>query len=202
MARTAQAQSATKDKLIGAAQDLMLEQGFTATTVDDICAEAGVTKGSFFHYFESKDDLARQVLGRFCAAGSKMHVGLCGTEQDPLKRVYAYIDNMIKVSRDPVMGKGCLVGMFAQELCDTNKEIREACREAFEDWAGHFGQELSRAKAQYAPKAAFKPKAVAEHLVAIVEGSLIIGKTRRDMSVLAQNLAHFRAYVKILFKCS
>ena len=73
MARTAQAASPTKDKLMGAAQDLMLERGFTATTVDDICDKAGVTKGSFFHYFKSKDDLAKQVLGRFCAAGNKMH---------------------------------------------------------------------------------------------------------------------------------
>lgn len=199
MARTAQADSPTKDKLMSAAQDLILEQGFAATTVDDICGKAGVTKGSFFHYFESKDDLAKQVLSRFCASGNKMHLGLCGNEKDPLKRVYAYIDNLIKVSRDPEMGKGCLVGMFSQELCDTNTEIQEACCAAFEGWAKHFGEELSQAKVKYAPKASFKPKEVAEHLIAILEGSLILGKAKNDMAVVAQNLGHFKSYVKGLF---
>jgi len=55
----------TKRKLVDAGVALMRQRGFSATTVDDICAEAGVTKGGFFHYFKSKDDLATAAVTRF-----------------------------------------------------------------------------------------------------------------------------------------
>ena len=63
--RTAQTHSPTKEKLLEAAQQLMLAKGFPATTVDEICEAAGFTKGSFFHYFESKEHLGKEVLDRF-----------------------------------------------------------------------------------------------------------------------------------------
>ncbi len=198
--RTALEPSPTKEKLLDAAQRLMLAKGFVATTVDDICEAAEVTKGSFFHYFESKDQLGREVLKRFCASGEKIHRALCGSETDPLKRVYAYIDNTIKMSKDPSMSKGCLLGLFSQELCDTNPQIRAACKKGFDDWAKGFGQEVAKAKAAYASRAQFNPQELAEHLIAVMEGSMILGKVRHDRLIVGKNLTHFKAYVKSLFE--
>ena len=200
MPRVAQEDSPTKHRLLDAAQALMLEKGFAATTVDEICAAAKLTKGSFFHYFESKDQLGKELLERFCASGQQLHLGLCGKESDPLKRVYAYVDNAIAMATDPVMSKGCLLGLFAQELADTNSAIRQTCCEGFEQWAGHFGGELAKAKARYAPRAAFDPNEVAEHLVAVMEGSMILGKAKGNMKVVAQNLRHFKTYLQQLFE--
>jgi len=167
--------------------------------VEDICDAAEVTKGSFFHYFESKDQLGQEVLERFCASGEKMHQAFCGEDADPLKRVYNYIDNTIKMARDPAMSKGCLLGLFSQELCDTSPAIRAACKKGFADWAKSLGEELAKAKAAHAPKASFDPRELAEHLIAVMEGSMIIGKARGDMSVVARNLAHVKAYLTSLF---
>ena len=200
MVHTTQETPPTKARLLDAAQALMLEKGFTATTVDEICEAAKLTKGSFFHYFESKDQLGKELLERFCASGQQLHQGFCGKETDPLKRVYAYVDGAMKLAADPVMGKGCLLGLFAQELADTNPAIREVCCEGFKVWATHFGKELARAKARYAPRAAFDPKELAEHLIAIMEGSMILGKARGNMKVMAQNLRHFRAYLEQVFE--
>src|SRR5262245_10630984 len=60
--------SPTKEKLLDAAQELMLTQGYTATSVDEVCQSAGLTKGSFFHYFQSKEDLGMAVVRRFADA--------------------------------------------------------------------------------------------------------------------------------------
>jgi len=180
----------------------MLAKGFAATTLDEICEAAEVTKGSLFHYFESKDQLGWEVLERFCASGQKMHQACCSSETDPLKRVYTYIDKMITMSKDPARSNGCLLGLFSQELCDTNPQIRTACKKGFDDWAKTFGAEVAKAKAAYAPRAPFDPRELAEHLIAVMEGSMILGKARRDMSIVGQNLAHFKAYVKSLFKDS
>jgi TetR/AcrR family transcriptional repressor of nem operon len=199
MVKTALLDSPTKEKLLEVAQELMLAKGFTATTIDEICEAAEVTKGCFFHHFESKDQLGKEVLERFCASGQKMHEAFCGNETDPLKRVYRYIDSAIRMAGDPTMSKGCLLGLFAQELSDTNPQIRQACQCAFDDWAKGFGKELARAKARYAPQAAFQPRELAEHLIAVMEGSMILGKAKHDMSVVAQSLRHLKAYVKSLF---
>ena len=97
------------------------------------------------------------------------------------------------------MRQGCLLGLFAQELCDTNPQIRKQCEKGFEDWAKGFGAELARAKAKYATTTSFDPQELAEHLIAIMEGAMIIGKARNDMSVVARHLKHFKAYVRSLF---
>ncbi|MBI3088473.1 MAG: TetR/AcrR family transcriptional regulator [Candidatus Omnitrophica bacterium] len=200
MVKTALDDSPTKTRLLDAAQELMLAKGFAATTVEAMCDAAKVTKGCFFHYFESKDQLGRELLERFCAEGARLHEACCGVdERDPLKRIYRYLDRMIKLSQDPVTGKGCLLGTFAQELSDVQPGMRKCCAEGFAAWAKQFGTLLAEAKAQHPPKTAFDPAELAEHFIAVMEGSLILGKARNNMKVVAQNIRHFKAYVRALF---
>jgi TetR/AcrR family transcriptional repressor of nem operon len=177
----------------------MLTQGFAATSVEEICAAARLTKGSFFHYFKSKDDLGRVLLKRFCADGRQLHRSFCGGETDPLRRVYAYIDAAAKMASEPGQ-KGCLLGMFSQELCDLNPQIRAECEQGFDDWAKAFGEELARAKAKYAPRKSFHPRELADHLITVMEGGMILGKARKDMRMVARGLRHYKAYVKQLFE--
>ena len=199
MARTAQEESPTKDKLLDAAQALVLAKGFAATTVDDICASAGLTKGSFFHYFESKDVLGQELLERYCRDARARHDALFGDDTDPLKRIYHYLDTTAEAARSGELKKGCLLGSFAQELADENKGIRETCAKAFAGWAGRFAGELSLAKAKHAPRAKFDPDGVAEHFVAIMEGAALLCKTQQDCAVIGRSLKHFKAYVQSLF---
>lgn len=199
MPRTAQLDSPTKTRLLNAAQELMLTQGYAATTVDEICKAAKLTKGSFFHYFTDKEQLAQEVLQHFCRASGQMHRAFSGNDPDPLKRVYRYIDSMIAMAQDPAM-KGCLLGLFSQELCESYPAIQKSCCAGFAEWAHHLGQELARAKARHAPKADFQPEELAEHLIAVAEGGMILGKAQADMSVVAKHLKHFKAYVQSLFK--
>ncbi len=192
------ADPSTKDKLLNAAEALMLAKGFTATSVDEICEEAGLTKGSFFHYFESKDELARVVLERFCCNMGSVHASCCGGEKDPLKRLYAYVDGMIRYSKEE--GKeGCLLGVFAQELAQEDAAMRRVCDKAFDGWRSQLTKEITDAKRLHAPKAAFDPQGVADHLIAVVEGSWILAKVRQDRGIVAANLKHFRSYLESLF---
>src|SRR5438874_8907696 len=111
--RTARADSLTKDKLLDAARELMLEKGYTATSVDEVCEAAGLTKGSFFHYFEGKEHLGRAVAERFFA-DRKQHFLAAPFRQkeDPLDRVFGFVDFLIELSRGPTPSKGCLLGTF------------------------------------------------------------------------------------------
>ncbi len=201
--RKKEEQSKAKEKLLEAAQDLMLTKGYVATTVDDICKAAKLTKGSFFHYFKSKDDLAKAVLKRFCCSsqeGIKDHCQCGQNEHDPRKRVMAHINHVVELSKDSKANKGCLIGKFAQELSETHPEIRVLCEEGFDQWSKMFKKDLSEAKAKYAPKAQFDVGSLADHFIAIVEGAQILAKAKRDRKIVEKSMMHFKEYLEILFK--
>ena len=199
--RTAQTHSPTKEKLLEAAQQLMLAKGFPATTVDEICATAGFTKGSFFHYFESKEHLGKEVLNRFSfLLQQKSQQGSFRKKSDPLQRVYGYVDRFIEMATNPEVPSGCLLGHFTQELSDTHPEIRSLCAQHFAEWAATFKQDLDEAKAKYAPKASFDTQSLAEYFIAVMQGSRILATAKQDARVFEQNLQHFKRYVKNLFE--
>lgn len=200
MVRIAQDHSPTKDRLLDAAQRLMLAKGFAATTVDDICEAAQLTKGSFFHYFESKDALGKELLARFIAASQERlrQAGL--TDQgDPLQRVYGHLDAMIAMTNDCTGAQGCLLGAFAQELCDTHPEIRALCAEAFGQWAERMRRDLDAAKAAHPPRVAFDSREVADYFIAVFEGAKVLAKANGDRRVEERSLRHFKRYVELLF---
>ena len=191
--------SPTKERLLDAAERLMLAKGFTATTVEEICASAKLTKGSFFHYFKSKGQLARELLERFCAASQrKMQEAVGHAERDPLKRVYRYIDVMIAMSKD-CAEQGCLLGTFAQELSETNPNMRTLCDQAFNRWVNAFKADLDAAKAACASRVPIDTKSLAEHFIAILEGAKILAKAQADASVEGRSLRHFKRYLEYVF---
>src|SRR5712671_603114 len=191
----------TKRKLVDAGVNLMRSRGFNATTVDDVCAAAGVTKGGFFHYFKSKDNLAAAAVTRFHELKAKQFADAPFRNlADPLERVFGRLD-FAKESSGGTRGltKGCLLGMFAQEMSFTNAQLRSICHDRFAQIAKDFEIDLAEAKAVYAPRAAFDPKTVAMLYVSIVQGSLILAKASESNRVLVENIEQFRAYLQTLF---
>jgi TetR/AcrR family transcriptional repressor of nem operon len=188
----------TRDALLAAARALFLRQGYTATGIDEICAAAGITKGALFHYFESKEALGQAALERWMtdqmgAFGSGQYLN----EPDPLKRALGMVDFAIELSR---MGPpGCLVGIFSQELAPSNEAVRATCASAFTTTRDAFERLVADAKAAYAPDAAFDPQSVAQHMLAVLQGALILARAYQRPEIVAEHLTHFRAYLASLF---
>ncbi len=186
-----------KDQILDSAQSLMLEKGFVATSIEEICSEAGVTKGSFFYYFKDKEDLGKSVVSHFAENNREKLFG--GVEEtDPLKRVFAYLDNAICCAKG-VDAKGCLVGMFSQELSETHPKIRKICEKIFDAFIGLLKKDLTAAKKMYAPKASFKVDDLAEYLVATAQGAMILSKARKDCGVMERSLNQYKQYLKKLY---
>jgi len=192
---------ATKRKLVDAGVSLMRKQGFNATTVDDICAAAGVTKGSFFHYFKSKQAVAEAAAASFRESKIQDYANAPFRKlRDPLDRVFGRLDFAKESSGGTaVVTKGCLFGMFAQELSSTNPELREACQAAFLATATDLEKDLAEAKTMHAPAADFDPKKVAMFYVAMIQGGLLMAKAGESNTVLRDNIEQFRRYVQGLF---
>ncbi len=198
--RTARSTSATKVKLLDAAQRLMLAKGYSATSVEEICEEAGLTKGSFFHYFSNKEELGKAVLDHFMSSMAKTVVDSAFFKKDdPLQRIYGYIDFMIEISRRPDRRSGCLLGNFAQVLSDTNPDIRSLCASHFNWWVGILKEQFDEAKKRYPTAKSLDTEVLAEHFIALFEGSLMLAKTQLDIAVIERNLRNYKKYLKAVF---
>jgi TetR/AcrR family transcriptional repressor of nem operon len=191
----------TKLKLLDAGITLMRSRGYSATTVDEICAEAGVTKGAFFHYFKSKDDLAHNALNHFFEGKAQDYSEAPFRKlPDPLERVFGRLDYLTETSGSRAhVTKGCLIGVFAQELAFTNPGLREICQQFFSRIAQDFARDLAAAQAVHPPAVAFDPTAVAQSYVALMQGSLLMAKTAGNNEVVRQNFEQYGNYLKFLF---
>ncbi|MDE3084937.1 MAG: TetR/AcrR family transcriptional regulator [Verrucomicrobiota bacterium] len=190
----------TQRRLIDAAVRLMLCQGFAATTVDQICAEAGLTKGSFFHYFDSKEAIGRAAMDAFARVGMELYSAAWKDPQaDPLEQLYALLEIMMGFTRqsgDPVT---CMVGMLSQEMARTNRSMREAAVGHLTAWTEMVMRMLAEAKKKHPPKIDFDPERVAWMLNSLWQGSMLIAKTRQTPEMIVENLQQARAYVDSLF---
>ena len=193
--------SDTKRKLLDSGVKLMRARGYNATTVDHICGDAGVTKGGFFHYFKSKDDIARAAVAHFYEEKKLSYAEARFRKlADPLERVFGRLDYVKEsVGGASRVTKGCLIGMFAQELAVSNPEIRDVCQSYFTNIVRDFTNDLAEAKAAYAPGARFEPKALAQLYVSIVQGSLMLSKIAGSNEIFSSNIEQFREYLKSQF---
>jgi TetR/AcrR family transcriptional regulator, transcriptional repressor for nem operon len=191
----------TKRKLVEASVDLMRRQGFHATTVDDICSAAGVTKGGFFHYFKTKEEIAKAAIEWFGESKAReFREADFRKLSDPLERVYGRLDYAKISAGGPTrLTKGCPIGMLAQELSLTHPELRDVCQNYFSRLGQDLALDLAEAKAVHAPEADFDPQKVAMLYVSMMQGSMMLAKTSEHNTVLMENVEQFRRYVAGLF---
>jgi TetR/AcrR family transcriptional repressor of nem operon len=159
-----------------------------------------VTKGSFFHYFKSKEAIGQAVLDRFvqerrAAAQNSPHF----RKEDPLDRVLGWMDFGIAESRNPETLRGCLLGTFSQELSLTHELIRRECQAKLGEWSKAIQSDLDLAVALHRPAAPIDTKSLADHCVAVFEGSILLSKARKDPRPLRESLGHLKGYIQGLF---
>ena len=193
----------TQSRLIAASQRLMLRQGYAATTVDQICAEVGLTKGSFFYHFESKEAMCRAAVDAWCEMGTRLYAEACREQgADPLDQLHRLLDIMISFTTTRDEPCLCLVGMMSQELALTNPGMRAACAGHLARWTQMVVRLLGEATRVHRPVIDFDPERVGWLLNSIWQGSMLIAKTRHEPQTIVDSLELARAYVTGLFASS
>lgn len=183
--------SETRQKIVQAARELLLRRGYSATSVDDICSTAGVSKGSFYHFFGSKEELGLAVLNRFYQEGMRLvGDGDYLRVTDPRRRLEAFFDHLEAVAPE-FWQRGCLLGNFATELGESNPVIHARVKELFDDMVGRLAP-LFAAVIQDTNEAL----SLAEEMLMVLEGSIIMARVHDDPQRIASGVRHFRRSVE------
>jgi TetR/AcrR family transcriptional regulator, transcriptional repressor for nem operon len=190
----------SKTKLLDAALHVIRAKGYAATTVDDICHHAGVTKGSFFHHFKSKDELALDAVAHWGMMTDDFFTSAPYHQaKDPLDRVLGYIDFRAEILTGDLPDYTCLLGTLVQETYDTHPVIRAACDQSLSSHIAVLTRDIEAAKKRYMPRAAWTAESVGYFIQAVLQGSFIFAKAKQSPEVVRGNLAHLRRYLGLLF---
>ncbi|PNS08977.1 TetR/AcrR family transcriptional regulator [Solilutibacter silvestris] len=188
-----------RQRLLGAALHEFRTRGYAATTVDDLCRAAGVSKGAFFHHFASKEALALAAVEHWNAfTGELFAQAAYHVLPDPRDRVLAYVDLRGELLRGELAEYTCLLGTLVQETYDSHPALRDACRAGIEGHADTLVRDIAAAKKKYAPKATWTPESVALFTQAALQGGFILAKAQDDLAVAADAVAHLHRYIELL----
>jgi TetR/AcrR family transcriptional repressor of nem operon len=189
----------TRTRLLDAARDVIRAQGYAATTVDDVCQAAGVSKGSFFHHFATKEEMTVAAIGQFASMADRLFTGApYARAPDPRDRVLGYVDFRAALMQGDLAHFTCLMGTTVQEAYATHPALRAACDEGMTQHIVMLTRDLAAAKEIYAPEALWSPEGVAYFMQAALQGAFIYAKVKQGPDIGAACLAHLRAYLVTL----
>lgn len=133
--KTDGSQRETRERLVRAGIEALTEHGFASTGIDQVLKKVGVPKGSFYHYFSSKDDFGRAVIDGYAAYfAAKLDRWLLDENHPPLERLRAFIEDAKTGMARHDFRRGCLIGNMGQELGGTHDQFRGALEAVFLDW--------------------------------------------------------------------
>ncbi|HEX4029427.1 MAG TPA: TetR/AcrR family transcriptional regulator [Terracidiphilus sp.] len=191
----------SKTRILQAAMNVIRAKGYTATRIEDICEAAGVTKGSFFHHFATKEELAiaaadywSEVTSAFFAESAYHHA------TDPLDRLLAYIDLRKAMLRGELAEFTCLAGTMAQEVYATHPAIRDACGESISGHAATLIPDIQAAIEKHGVQDDWSAESLALMTQVAIQGAFVLAKARQNVSVAADSLDHLRRYIELLFR--
>ncbi|MEQ9314790.1 MAG: TetR/AcrR family transcriptional regulator [Henriciella sp.] len=189
-----------RTKLLDAALSMVRQKGFAATSVDELCKEAGVTKGAFFHHFDSKEALGVAAADHWSETTGAMFAAAPYHQiEDPVERVLGYI----QLRRDLLHGEEaeytCLVGTMVQEAYTSAPAIRDACKTSIFGHAATLEDDIEAAIKARGLTPDWTAKSLALHTQAVLQGAFILAKASGDRAIAEEMVDHLARYIRSLF---
>jgi TetR/AcrR family transcriptional regulator, transcriptional repressor for nem operon len=196
MARTAPA----RDKILNAAFSMIRTKGYSATSVDDLCAEAGVTKGAFFHHFDSKDAMGVAAANHWSKVTDSFFADApYHQHSDPLVRVLGYLDFRRDILQGTLPEFTCLVGTMVQEVHQSSPAIAAACDASISGHARMIEADIAEAMKLRGIVVDWTAKSLALHTQAVLQGAFILAKAKGGPAIAAESIDHLKRYISLLF---
>lgn len=195
---------ATRDRILDITEASVLKKGFGATSIDEVIAEAGITKSGFFYHFNNKNSLAKALLQRYLEREDVLldDVFDRGRElaEDPLHAFLVGLKLLAETMANlPGSYPGCLVATYCYQESLFDREVRELNRHIVLQWRARFRALLEAILERYEPREAFDLDALADMVSTTLEGGLVLGRATGDHQILPDQIMLLRNYIKLLF---
>jgi len=184
----------TRDRILEAARELFLRQGYTATGIAQIIREADVRSGSLYYFFPTKEDLLVAVLERYVELLHPMVIDpVCERVADPIERVFGVLDGYRRMLLATECRQGCPIGNLALEMSDASPAARRLIARNFENWRAAVERCLDDAEDRL--PAEIDRAALAGFVLTVMEGGIMQSRALRSIEPFEQAVAMLRDYV-------
>jgi len=185
-----------REQLLEAAQRLLLERGYEAAALDDVCATAQVTKGGLFYHFASKEQLAAAAIERFYGQlVDRGRQAMGATPADPAQLLWRYLDAIVVLLGDSLLSRGCLLGAMALQTPQTHPAVAAAAQTALGDWQATLTELIAAAARHW--DVSVDAGQLADGLLAAIEGGLLLDRDKPDNPAAVAAVTHFGHYLKL-----
>jgi AcrR family transcriptional regulator len=194
----------TRERILEIAQASVLAKGFAATSIEEVIAEAGITKSGFFYHFKDKNELAHEMLRRYVADDLRILDEIFGRaaelSEDPLQSFLIGLKMLAETMGDLPNGHpGCIIASICYQERLFDREVIELNRRALESMNERFRQHLQAIAAVYPPREPIDLDVLAEMVSCIIDGGIILAKVLNDPNRLVQQVLAYRSLVKLQF---
>lgn len=191
--------AATRDQILDGATRLIHLQGYHCTSLDDVLRETRVGKGNFYYYFKSKEDLGYAIIDRVTRGflDQTLVPMFADPSADPIEQTHGFLDRVVDIHRERNCVGGCPLGNLASELSDVHEGFRRRLADIFVQWRHGLTEALGRgcSRGHLSPRC--EPAALAEFLVATLEGAILLAKVTRDITVLERCIAELKHHLTL-----
>ena len=194
----------TRERILAAAETIVLRQGFAGTPLDDILKATRLTKGAFFHHFKGKADLAAALLERYRtnhqALFDRFATEADASSDNPLDALMAFLirfERFIEARTTPLAG--CVLAAYSHESRQFDAAVNALVTQSLRHWTRIYAGDFDSVLARHKPIIAVTSAELAEMLVAIIEGGLILSRSYGDAQLVARQSRQFRNYLMLLF---
>lgn len=192
-----------RQRLLDVSLNIIRKKGFAATSVDDLCRAAGVTKGAFFHHFKTKEALGVAAANHWTETTSVLFAGASYHEpDDPLERVLAYLAFRKAIIAGESHEYTCLAGTMTQEVHESAPAIRDACALSIFSHAATLEADIQAAMDERGIDADWTAESLARHTQAVLQGAFILAKAANNPELAKESVDHLERYVRQLFGIS
>lgn len=194
----------TKERILSVAESIILQNGFSGTSIEDIIQNAAITKGGFFYHFSGKRDLARALIERYLEQDNRIFDELFAAadqqSDDPLEQMLDFLERFgAMVQNLDETHPGCLVAGFTYESQQFDEEIQELIKQGVLVWRKLFQLRLQRVSEQYTSATDVSLVALADMFTSSVEGGIILSRIFKNNDSLVQQVTLYREFLRLAF---
>ena len=191
--------TATRDQILDAAARLIHLQGYHCTSLDDVLRESGVGKGNFYYDFESKEQLGYAIIDQTMQGfiARTLEPAFADTSADPVVQIHVFLDRVLENQRQRNCVGGCPIGNLASELSDVHEGFRQRLAGIFRAWRATLTDALERGRAKGRLRRDVEPAAVAQFLVAALEGAILLTKVSKEIGIMERCVEQLKQHLTL-----